>query len=104
MSADYETEYAVNWLRLERLRQIHEEGYDREHDDGHDWRQFVKAATAYLLAAVDMPHHGAEFWPWEPEYFKPKSPFRNMVRAGALLIAGMERFARERIEPLNPTR
>ena len=34
-------------------------------------------------------------WPWDRQWWKPKSRRRNLVRAAALLIAAIERIDRE---------
>jgi hypothetical protein len=77
----------------ERDRQQSAEGYDRAHDtlehgDGSIWR----AGVAY---ATGNPH----WWPWEMEGFKPESEWeerptmRDLVRAGALLAAEIDRLS-----------
>lgn len=38
--------------------------------------------------------HGAYHWPWSREWWKPKNPRRDLVKAGALIVAEIERLDR----------
>ncbi|NPW56957.1 hypothetical protein HPR97_34090, partial [Pseudomonas aeruginosa] len=40
----------------------------------------------------------ALFWPWDEEWWKPKSARENLVRAGALVLAEIERLDRSATE------
>lgn len=100
-------------LLTERFRQISDEGWTSEHDDEHGAGELAKAATCYALCAgtglavqsgVDTYHefpdeyqaakHPGTIWPWSPDWWKPKNPRRDLVRAGALIIAEIERLDR----------
>lgn len=83
----------------ERLRQIDVEGYNSYHDDLYISCELTKAAACYALAP-DGPHSGIPplMWPWEAKYWKPSSYKRNLVKAGALTLAEIQRAHR-----LNPT-
>ena len=85
----------------ERRRQIESEGWTPEHDDDHDLGQLAEAAACYAAASADpegpdvpfdcLPYH----WPWAREWWKPSSDGRRMlVKAGALLLAEIERLER----------
>ena len=63
------------------------------------------AGAAILVAAQrrlrlsDLPYaelgkKPPSYWPWEPRWWKPKNPRRDLVRAAALLIAEIERLDR----------
>lgn len=86
----------------ERQRQIEGEGWSAEHDDLHKHGDLAGAAACYTLnAAIGLvdgaPHCPAEpcmFWPWAREWWKPKDPRRDLVRAAALIIAEIERIDR----------
>lgn len=102
----------------ERQRQTEEEGYDPDHDASHGWRLIARAAQSYAFSARAHGafHHSidgkgsahvqrgataselfraAEFnWPWPMASFKPKTAYRDMERAAALLIAAMEALVR----------
>jgi len=92
-------EDGVALIAAERLRQISEEGWTPEHDDHHDDSELVMAAEAYLWASrfpVDADHVPMPtFWPWDVSWWKPSpDPTRNLVRAGALIAAEIDRRRR----------
>lgn len=80
-------------IAAERERQINQEGYDASHDMEHDWDVLNSAAMAYLISA----HRGnpeRAYWPWL-EGFKPtgpEEPLKDLVRAGALIAAAIDRL------------
>jgi len=93
----------------ERRRQIAEEGWTPEHDDEHADGQLAQAAATYAAAAAldgpdasvmqdsgagGTPHHILAMWPWDMEWWKPKDRRRNLERAGALILAELERDIR----------
>jgi len=82
-------------LQLERRRQITEEGFNPKHDEQHGGGELAKAAAAYIAGALFGRAFAIGFWPWDPAGFKPKDPRRDLVRAGALVIAAIERLDRE---------
>lgn len=88
---------AIELIAEERARQISVEGWTPEHDAEHTERELVDAAVAYLFADDDDPiksHPGV--WPFEPEAWKPSDdPIRNLVKAGALIVAEISRIQRE---------
>ena len=71
----------------ERLRQIHDEGWELTHDDQYTEGQLALAAACYALE--DM-----EYWPWVDAWWKPTHRRGNLVKAAALLIAEIERLDR----------
>jgi hypothetical protein len=79
----------------ERRRQIEVEGFAPEHDDEHRFGELARAGAAYL-AHGNPGHPPPDFWPWEPEWWKPRDVRRNLVRGCALGIAEGERFDRLR--------
>lgn len=78
---------------LERHRQIDVEGWTPEHDDEHDGGEMAWAAACYITAT---PEGFSDYlqWPWSAEWWKPRDRRRNLVRAGALLLAEIERLDR----------
>lgn len=70
----------------ERVRQVSEEGWTPEHDDTHTNGALLQAAIAY---AADVQG----WWPFGAG-FKPKTERENLIRAGALLLAEIERLDR----------
>lgn len=81
----------------ERVRQVEEEGWTPEHDDGHADGEIAKAAACYAEFAA-MPETGRTTfsgvplaWPWDWKWWKPKTRRRDLVRAAALIVAEIER-------------
>lgn len=89
----------------ERLRQVTGEGWTPEHDDQHSNGELARAAACYAVMAVreefitdgeyaaqqkKLPFN----WPWDPAWWKPVSPRRDLVRAGALILAEIDRIDR----------
>lgn len=89
---------ALRDVAAERRRQIEEEGWTPEHDDQHINGDMACAAAAYAFHAGTRERFYAEdplgFWPWDPSWWKPKDPRRDLVRAAALIIAEIERLDR----------
>jgi len=87
-------------IAQERQRQVEQEGYSAEQDDQHKKEQLVFAAMAYCWAGKsDRPGNYTTIaysaWPWDREAWKPKDRLSNLVRAGALIAAEIDRFLRE---------
>lgn len=77
----------------ERQRQISTEGWTPEHDDQHTDDELALAAASYAISAnPDMS--APSFWPWDAKWWKPKDGRRNLVKAGALILAEIERLDR----------
>ena len=77
----------------ERKRQIEEEGFDAKHDSMNVNNQLIQAAMCYLNQKDDFVK---ENWPksWEKEWFKPTIRIRDLVKAGALISAEIDRLWR----------
>lgn len=89
----------------ERVRQVQKEGWTEDHDDQHDRGELAKAGACYALFSagankeieIDGPGSyrvPAHHWPWDPEWWKPSDRRRNLVKAGALILAEIERLDR----------
>lgn len=82
----------------ERERQIAKEGWTPAHDDTHADGEMGMAALSYILAADyrgQNPEEPLTYWPWDRSYFKPVAdPVRNLVKAGALIAAEIDRRQR----------
>ncbi|RXE49712.1 hypothetical protein B4O83_12455 [Chromohalobacter israelensis] len=87
------------------MRQISTEGFNRERDDGYVLGELAAAASAYAnWSAWQADGHmpvGKGFrptsWPkgWQDKGWKPSpEPRRNLVKAGALILAEIERLDR----------
>lgn len=91
----------IDEISLERVRQIAEEGWTTAHDDELFLRELAKAAAAYCLADVES-HRGADqIWPFDGNW-RPKSHRKNLIRAGALVVAEIERIDRANTPPGQP--
>lgn len=90
----------VQLIEAERVRQIAEEGWSVDHDDAHDSEQLAKAAAAYALPpSTRQVFRGRgrgrpAWWPWQAKWWKPGDRKRELVKAGALIAAELERVMR----------
>ncbi|HCF6684883.1 TPA: hypothetical protein NII49_005941 [Pseudomonas aeruginosa] len=82
------------WLdvQAERRRQITAEGWTPEHDDLHCAAELPRAAAAYILSGAN--DEAPAIWPFVAKWWKPRDARTNYVRAGALLLAEIERLDR----------
>ena len=95
----------ANLIAAERQRQITSEGWSPDHDSSNTNYQLSDAAVSYATAGYGGPYshpragHPPESWPWGAEWWKPSSdPIRNLVRAGALIAAEIDRLQRTAAE------
>src|SRR5262245_34296104 len=90
---------AVNLIAKERWRQMAVEGWSPEHDDEHNCDEMAMAAACYALPLDTANHHSLrmELWPWSDGWWKPTPDdrIRQLVKAGALIVAEIERLQRE---------
>jgi hypothetical protein len=77
----------------ERARQVTAEGWTPKHDDGYAQSELVMAAVCYAYHAA-RGEASANIWPWLLERWKPTTPRRNLIKAGALILAEIERIDR----------
>lgn len=86
---------AARDVLAERRRQVTAEGWTREHDDEHSDGSLAAAAACYAITAGGDPRDEAPgFWPWDESWWKPGTERRNLVKAGALILAEIERIDR----------
>ena len=86
---------AVLDVAAERRRQIEAEGWTPEHDDEHSVGELAKAAACYVLVSAGFnPDATINVWPWHRLWWKPSDKRRNLVKAGALILAEIERLDR----------
>lgn len=87
---------AANDIIAERQRQIIEEGWKPEHDDEHDKGELAMAAVCYINETGTVNRNGGKpwGWPWGASWWKPDTRRRNLVKAGALILAEIERLDR----------
>jgi hypothetical protein len=86
---------------VERERQVSGEGCSHTQDDAYVNGELVGAAIAYALSAMRelvpaavLKDQLARFWPWGAHWWKPHGKRRDLVRAGALILAEIERLDR----------
>lgn len=93
----------IEAIKKERARQVNEEGYSLDHDDGHSDESLAKAAACYAAPNELYTSTRKHYWPWEPAAFLShirKSRRRQLEIAGALIVAELERLARANGEEL----
>lgn len=98
--SDTQTRNGVELIAAERQRQIDTEGWTPEHDDEHADAELTRAAICYAQSGCGFDFGSAcdhdALWPWEPSWFKPLDMERDLVKAGALIAAEIDRLQRER--------
>ena len=95
------TTTGTEMIREERLRQIEAEGYDALHDRHHTPQVLCRAAVSYALyddQSALIGNSAAKLWPWSNKFWKPKDHLRNLVRAGALIAAAIDKLQSEKGE------
>ena len=87
----------IDEISLERQRQIEVEGWTAGHDDKHARGEMARAAACYAMpdSFRDFKHRASLLWPWSREWWKPKDRRRDLIRAGALIVAEIERLDRK---------
>ncbi|MDZ6220010.1 ead/Ea22-like family protein, partial [Klebsiella pneumoniae] len=80
----------------ERKRQVAAEGWTPGHDDEYEHGELADAAGCYALSSelFDCAGEPPRPWPWPDEWWKPTNRRRDLVKAGALILAEIERLDR----------
>jgi len=90
-------------IAKERKRQVDEEGWTAKHDNMLRGFELAKAGAAYALDVAGERIYAQCVWPWDKEYWKPtveplqrteKDEIRQLVKAGALIAAEVDRLLR----------
>lgn len=97
-------------IAAERQRQITAEGWTPDHDDAHDLGELAEAAACYATQQRAMERREIrgstrtptrtvpvpKAWPWDAEWWKPtpENRVRELVKAGALIAAEIDRLQR----------
>lgn len=86
-------------IAAERLRQVEAEGWTLDRDDVVNARgELSEAAACYAIARPNMAEFVSgiisELWPWSAAWWKPRDRRRNLIKAGALIVAEIERLDR----------
>jgi len=104
---------AIEEIAAERRRQIEVEGWTAKHGDGHTDGSLANAAASYTATnpgyvyrdrdvsvrgetPVPRGQYVPRLWPrsWANGWWKPKSRRENLIKAGALIVAEIERLDR----------
>lgn len=85
---------AASDVLAERQRQISMEGWTPEGDDRYTYAELSIAAQCYAAHSGVMGSGVPSQWPWDDEWWKPSGRRRNLIKAGALIIAEIERLDR----------
>jgi hypothetical protein len=97
----------VELIAAERHRQIEVEGWTPAHDDEHGRGQLSCAGACYARLASNqetyqtraIPDPRPLTWPWSAKWWKPSAdPIRNLVKAGALIAAEIDRLQRKALK------
>lgn len=85
---------AIADIIAERQRQVAVEGWTPEHDDEHGHGELAAAAACYALLANQQGFSTPAHWPWSPYWWKQTSERNDLIKAGALITAEIERIDR----------
>ncbi|CAB3783030.1 hypothetical protein LMG28688_01564 [Paraburkholderia caffeinitolerans] len=86
---------AARDVLAERRRQVEVEGNSPEDDDRYIDHDLIRAAICYARSAGGFNSGNVPGqWPWMLEWWKPTTPRRDLVKAGALILAEIERIDR----------
>lgn len=88
---------AARDVMAERARQGDVEGYTNQGDDDrHKGGALATAAACYAAVAggMGLVNKVPGRWPFDPDSWKPSTPRRDLVKAGALILAEIERLDR----------
>ena len=102
---------AIALINAERKRQVSAEGWTLAHDDAHTWGEMANAAACYASTGRPCKVFGnveikdpPRDWPWDKAWWKPTpdNRVRELVKAGALIVAEIERLQRKETLPELP--
>ena len=92
---------AVMRIMDERKRQVGVEDFHADHDDKYVRGELAKAAASYAWEAAAAVEHGTNLdqdvpasWPWDHAWWKPDTAERMLEKAGAMIVAELERLER----------
>ncbi|MFM0595359.1 hypothetical protein [Paraburkholderia dilworthii] len=99
---------AARDVLAERRRHVEVEGWAQEHDDQHNAGMLAVSAACYALHAAaglsstdsaywsrTFAKTAGELWQFDVEWWKPSTTRRDLVKAGALILAEIERLDRD---------
>jgi len=81
-------------IKAERARQI-AKGYDAAHDEQHEDGELAAAAAAFAAVESKKSFCARQLWPFDGFDLSMENPtLNNLTKAGALIVAEMERVMR----------
>lgn len=96
------TESGSVLIQEERQRQISAEGFTHEHDRNNSECELIQASQYYSTCALNQIRKTLlpekiirdELFPsnWDEKFAKPSDPIRNLIKAGALIAAEIDRL------------
>jgi hypothetical protein len=94
-------------ITAERERQITEEGWTDAVDDRYTRGQLIDGGLSYIHAAINTGHsclnNPPRTWRWDAKWWKPsRCRIRNLVKAGALIAAEIDRLERAKAHLVKP--
>jgi hypothetical protein len=92
--SDFRTAGGAGMIAAERERQVTGEGWTTDHDDEHADESMVAAALMYASEGTHYEASIEGIWPWDDKWWKPTDKIRNLVKAGALIAAEIDRLKR----------
>ena len=86
----------IELIRDEREKQIIKHGYTVQHDvETTTTSALIKAAESYIESSECFAGLGFDQWPWDKKFYKPESMKRDLIKAGALIAAAIDRLNAE---------
>ncbi len=76
----------------ERGRQLEQPEWSREEDERHTGGELAYAAICYARPRTLIISDPPEEWPFDEDDWKPKGAISNLIRAGALIAAEIDRL------------
>lgn len=87
--------HAITDIAAERRRQIEEENFSFKNDDLYTDGELADAAACYIASFDKLPSGSRQaLWPWLEDWWKSTTYRRDLVKAGALIAAEIERLDR----------
>lgn len=92
----------IDLIAEERGRQLFQEKMTHSHDDHHREGELANAAVCYIASGQAQVFDGVptpallSLWPFDASWWKPTKgdPIRDLVKAGALVAAEIDRIQR----------
>jgi hypothetical protein len=90
---------SIELIADERVRQMRDEGFTAKNDDVYEHDELALAAVCYAMpdGYKDLNYDCIpNVWPqtWSGHWWKPTNRIRDLVKAGALIAAEIDRLQR----------